>query len=155
MSEKEHDDFKGPQPKSAATTAAKPTGHVTKPVNIDSTQADVAHHDHAHDAAGHGTVQSYLIGFGLSVVLTAVPFAMVMMHMLPVASLIPVIIGIGVIQILVHLFFFLHMNTSSGQVWNNAAFIFTVIVVGILVAGSIWVMYHLNTNMMPGMAPVE
>ena len=155
MSEKEHDDFKSPQPKSAATTAAKPTGHVTKPVNVDSTQSDAAHHDHAHDDAGHGTVQSYLIGFVLSVVLTAIPFAMVMMHMLPVATLVPVIIGVGVIQILVHLYFFLHMNTSSGQIWNNAAFVFTLIIVGILIVGSIWVMYHLNSNMMPGMAPVE
>ena len=153
MSEKEHDDFKSPQPKSAATTAAKPTGHVTKPVNVDSTQSDAAHH--AHDGASHGTVQSYLIGFVLSVVLTAIPFAMVMMHMMPVATLVPVIIAVGVIQILVHLYFFLHMNTSSGQVWNNAAFVFTLIIVGILIVGSIWVMYHLNTNMMPGMAPVE
>jgi cytochrome o ubiquinol oxidase operon protein cyoD len=47
------------------------------------------------------------------------------------------------------------MNTSSSQGWNNAAFVFTVIIVGILIAGSIWVMYHLNTNMMPGMMPVE
>ena len=149
----EHDDFKNPQPESAATTAAKPTGHVTKPVNVDSTHSDAAHH--GHDEAGHGTVQSYLIGFVLSVVLTAIPFAMVMLHMMPVATLVPVIIGIGVVQILVHLYFFLHMNTSSGQVWNNAAFIFTLIIVGVLIVGSIWVMYHLNSNMMPGMAPVE
>ena len=80
---------------------------------------------------------------------------MVMMHALPVGSLIPVIIGVGIVQIVVHLVYFLHMNTSSSQGWNNAAFIFTVIIVGILVAGSIWVMYHLNANMMPGMAPVE
>ena len=142
----ENDDFKSPQPKSAATTAAKPTGHVAKPVDID------AHH--AHDDHGHGTVGSYLFGFVLSVVLTAIPFATVMMHMLPVATLVPVIIGIGVVQIVVHLIYFLHMNTSSGQLWNNAAFVFTLIIVGILVVGSIWVMYHLNSNMMPGMMPV-
>jgi len=148
MSGKEHDDFKHPQPKSAATTAAQPTGHVTKPV-------DVAAHDHAHDAAGHGTVGSYLFGFVVAVVLTAIPFGMVMMHAMPVATLLPTIIALGVVQIVVHLVYFLHMNTSSGQVWNNAAFVFAVIVVGILIAGSLWVMYHLNTNMMPGMMPVE
>ena len=153
MSEKEHDDFEHPQPKSAATTAAEPTGHVTRPVDIDATHAEAAHH--AHDAAGHGTVGSYLFGFAAAVVLTVIPFAMVMMHALPVASLIPVILGVGVVQIIVHLVYFLHMNTSSGQVWNNAAFVFTLIIVGILIVGSIWVMYHLNTNMMPGMAPVE
>jgi cytochrome o ubiquinol oxidase operon protein cyoD len=152
MSQKEHDDFKSPQPKSAATTAAKPTGHVAKPVDVDATHAEAAH---AHDAAGHGTVGSYLTGFVAAVVLTVIPFGLVMMHALPVASLIPVILGLAVVQVVVHLIYFLHMNTSSSQGWNNAAFIFTVIIVGILITGSIWVMYHLNTNMMPGMMPVE
>ncbi len=154
MSGKEHDDFKSPQPKSAATTAAKPTGHVTKPVDVDATQAEAAH-AHGHDGAGHGTVGSYLFGFAAAVVLTVIPFALVMTHALPIASLIPVILGLAVVQVVVHLVYFLHMNTSSSQGWNNAAFIFTVIIVGILIVGSIWVMYHLNTNMMPGMAPVE
>jgi cytochrome o ubiquinol oxidase operon protein cyoD len=127
----------------------------TKPVDTDLTHAEAAHHDAHHDTAGHGTVKSYTIGFILSVILTAIPFALTMMHMLPVGTLVPVIVAIGIVQILVHLFFFLHMNTSSSQMWNNAAFIFTVLIVGILVIGSLWVMYHLNTNMMPGMMPVE
>ncbi len=127
----------------------------TKPVDIDLTHAEAAHHDAHHDTAGHGTVKSYTIGFILSVILTAIPFALTMMHMLPVGTLVPVIVAIGVVQILVHLFFFLHMNTSSSQMWNNAAFVFTVLIVGILVIGSLWVMYHLNANMMPGMMPVE
>ncbi|HTN41147.1 MAG TPA: cytochrome o ubiquinol oxidase subunit IV [Asticcacaulis sp.] len=115
----------------------------------------MAHHDTHHDTAGHGTVKSYLIGFVLSVILTAIPFGLTMAHMLPASSLIPVVVAIGVVQILVHLYFFLHMNTSSSQMWNNAAFVFTVLIVGILIVGSLWVMYHLNTNMMPGMMPVE
>ena len=127
----------------------------TKPVDTDLTHAEAAHHDDHHDGAGHGTVKSYVIGFILSVVLTAIPFGLTMAHMLPVASLVPVIVAIGVVQILVHLYFFLHMNTSSSQVWNNAAFVFTLLIVGILVIGSLWVMYHLNANMMPGMMPVE
>ncbi|ESQ79479.1 cytochrome o ubiquinol oxidase subunit IV [Asticcacaulis benevestitus] len=127
----------------------------TKPVDIDQSHAEVAHNDAHHDTAGHGTVKSYLIGFILSVILTAIPFGLTMAHMLPASSLIPVVVAIGVVQILVHLYFFLHMNTSSSQMWNNAAFVFTVLIVGILIVGSLWVMYHLNTNMMPGMMPVE
>ncbi|CAL4869255.1 hypothetical protein MMA231_03546 (plasmid) [Asticcacaulis sp. MM231] len=127
----------------------------TKPVDIDQSHAEVAHNDAHHDTAGHGTVKSYLIGFILSVILTAIPFGLTMAHMLPASSLIPVVVAIGVVQIMVHLYFFLHMNTSSSQMWNNAAFVFTVLIVGILIVGSLWVMYHLNTNMMPGMMPVE
>jgi cytochrome o ubiquinol oxidase operon protein cyoD len=133
----------------------KPATPHTKPVDVDQSHAEVAHHDAHHDTAGHGTVKSYIIGFVLSVILTAIPFGLTMAHMLPAATLIPVVVAIGVVQILVHLYFFLHMNTSSSQMWNNAAFVFTVLIVGILIVGSLWVMYHLNTNMMPGMMPVE
>jgi cytochrome o ubiquinol oxidase operon protein cyoD len=104
--------------------------------------------------AGHVTVKSYLVGFILSVILTAVPFALVMGHAAPAAVLIPAILGVGVVQIGVHLKCFLHMDRSASQIWNNAAFVFAVIVIGILIAGSLWIMYHLNMNMMPGMMPV-
>ena len=133
------------KPKKARTPHAKP-------VDTDLTHAEAAAH---HDDAAHGTVKSYVIGFVLSVILTAIPFGLVMTHMLPVATLVPVIVAVGIVQILVHLYFFLHMNTSSSQMWNNAAFVFTVLIVGIVVIGSLWVMYHLNANMMPGMMPVE
>jgi len=109
--------------------------------------------DHNKNTSGHGTVGSYLFGFVASIVLTAIPFSLTMAHMLPAAQLVPVIIGSVLVQIVVHLAYFLHMNTSSSQTWNNAAFAFTLIIVGILIVGSLWVMYHLNTNMMPGMMP--
>jgi cytochrome o ubiquinol oxidase operon protein cyoD len=56
----------------------------------------------------------------------------------------------GVVQILVHMIYFLHMNTKSEGGWTMMAAIFTIIVIVIALAGSLWVMYHLNTNMMPG-----
>lgn len=140
-------------PNTAKPKAPK-TPHI-KPVDSDQSHTEVAHHDAHHDTAGHGTTKSYLIGFVLSVILTAIPFGLTMAHALPAHSLVPILVAVGVVQILVHLYFFLHMNTSSSQVWNNAAFVFTVIIVGILVIGSLWVMYHLNANMMPGMMPTD
>ena len=47
--------------------------------------------------------------------------------------------------------YFLHMNTKSEGGWNMLALIFTLVIVAIAIAGSLWVMYHLNTNMMPQM----
>lgn len=108
----------------------------------------------SHDGAGHGSVKSYLIGFVLSVILTAIPFALVMTKAASPDILIPAVMLIGAVQMLVHLVYFLHMNRSSSQLWNNSAFVFAVIIVGILVVGSLWIMYHLNMNMMPGMMPV-
>ena len=107
------------------------------------------------DGAGHGTVQSYLVGFGLSVFLTVIPFALVMSGMVPSATVVPICIGFAVTQIGVHLVYFLHMNTASSQAWNMAAFVFTIIILVILVVGSLWVMYHLDVNMMPGMMRTE
>ncbi len=118
-----------------------------------------AHADHGHGGDGHGadhgTLTSYLIGFGLSVVLTVVPFALIMTGALPAATAVPVCMAIGVVQIVVHLIYFLHLNSHSSRSWNMLAFIFTLIVVAIVVGGSLWIMYHLDTNMMPGMMPVE
>ena len=57
-------------------------------------------------------------------------------------------------QIVVHMICFLHMNTRSEGGWTVMALAFTVVVVVITLSGSIWVMYHLNTNMMPMQARI-
>lgn len=101
--------------------------------------------------APHGTAKIYITGYVLSLVLTAIPFTLVMTGTLPVVSLIPTIVVIGAIQIVVHLVAFLHLNRSSGQGWNLTAFSYTLIVLGVLVGASVWIMYHLNYNMMVGL----
>ncbi|GGE32013.1 cytochrome o ubiquinol oxidase subunit IV [Agaricicola taiwanensis] len=112
-------------------------------------------HDHGHDDHGdghaHGTFKSYMVGFVLSVILTAIPFWLVMEGVLADANATALtIMGFAVVQIVVHMVFFLHMTPKAEEGWNMMALIFTLIVVVIILAGSLWVMYHLNTNMMPG-----
>lgn len=103
------------------------------------------------DGHSHGTRRSYLIGFALSVVLTAIPFWLVMADVIADTTIATLtIMAFGVMQILVHMIYFLHMNTKSEGGWTMMAAIFTIIVIVIALSGSIWVMYHLNTNMMPG-----
>jgi cytochrome o ubiquinol oxidase subunit IV len=111
------------------------------------------HHDHAHhDAVPHGTLRGYLTGFVLSVILTAIPFWLVMTDALGSASLTAVaILGLAAIQIVVHMIYFLHMTTTSENGWTLMALIFTVVLVVITLSGSLWIMYHLNANMMPMM----
>jgi cytochrome o ubiquinol oxidase subunit IV len=112
--------------------------------------ADTHHaHSHGHDA-GHGSFKGYMTGFILSVILTAIPFWLVMAGALDSKLLTAVIVmGIGVVQIVVHMVYFLHMNPRSEGGWTMMALIFTLIIVGIALAGSLWVMHHLNQNMMP------
>jgi cytochrome o ubiquinol oxidase operon protein cyoD len=114
---------------------------------------------HAHDSdhghhiqADHGTVKSYATGFVLAVILTAIPFWLVMGKVFSNSSTTAlVVLGFAAVQIVVHMVYFLHMNTKSEGGWTVLALIFTTMLVVIMLSGSIWVMYHLNSNMMPGM----
>ncbi|MCM2441140.1 cytochrome o ubiquinol oxidase subunit IV [Agrobacterium vitis] len=109
-------------------------------------------HDHHHGGheASHGSMKTYMIGFILSVILTSIPFYLVMSGSLTNKALLAgIVMGLGAIQVVVHMIYFLHMNTKSEGGWNMMALIFTIIVVVIALSGSLWVMHHLNTNMMP------
>jgi cytochrome o ubiquinol oxidase subunit IV len=112
-----------------------------------------SHHEGAStDGHDHGSYKSYLTGFVLSVILTAIPFAIVMSGGFESRAVTAVVvIAFAIAQILVHMVYFLHMNSRSDEGWTMLSMIFTVIVVVIMLAGSLWVMYHLNSNMMPQM----
>ncbi len=107
-------------------------------------------HDQAGDHGGaHGSLRDYVIGFALSVVLTAVPFWLVMARPLADGATAAVILAFAAVQMVVHMIYFLHMNGKAEGGWSMTALIFTVIIVVIMLSGSLWVMYHLNHNMMP------
>lgn len=119
-----------------------------------------AHHDTHHDAehpgaehAGaelpHATLRDYAIGFALSVVLTAIPFWLVMTMPFSAGATAAIIMGFAAVQIVVHMIFFLHMTPKAEGGWSLTTLVFTVIVIVIMLAGSLWVMHNLNTNMMP------
>lgn len=115
--------------------------------------ADPALHSHG-DTHGHGTRAGYLTGFALSVVLTVIPFWLVMTHAIASLGAVALIIfALAAIQIVVHVRFFLHLDSKAEGGWTFMSFMFTVLIVGIMIGGSVWVMYHLNSNLMPTMAP--
>ena len=71
-----------------------------------------------------------------------------------VGGLLLVMGGFAVIQILVHMVYFLHMNGKIEGGWTLLATIFTVVFVAITIAGTLWVMFHMNANMMPEHPPM-
>ncbi len=110
------------------------------------------HHEEHHEDAPHASFSGYMIGFLASVILTAIPFWLVMGKVFDSPGTTAVIIlGFAVVQILVHMIYFLHMNFQSEGGWNMLALLFTAVLLFITLAGSLWVMYNMNVNMMPGM----
>lgn len=119
----------------------------------------MGHHDdhgHGHDAhaAGHGSMKDYVTGFVLAVILTAIPFYLVINKSIASPTTLGIVLlAFAAVQIVVHIVYFLHMNGKSEGGWNMLAMMFTVVLVVITLSGSLWVMYHLNHNMMPTMSP--
>ncbi|MHB9073773.1 MAG: cytochrome o ubiquinol oxidase subunit IV [Desulfobaccales bacterium] len=95
-----------------------------------------------------GSLKSYLTGFVLALILTAIPFALVMRGTLSSAAALAVIFSAGLVQILVHLHYFLHLDTTSAARWNVLAMLFTLLIMILFVGGTLWIMYTLNYRMM-------
>jgi cytochrome o ubiquinol oxidase operon protein cyoD len=100
---------------------------------------------------GQGDFPSYTVGLVLAIVLTLAAFGCVMLHLFSTEITITAIFIAAVLQLGVHLVFFLHLNSSSTPRWNRVVFAFAVIVVMILIGGSVWIMFAADHNMMPQM----
>ena len=108
------------------------------------------HDDHHHDAGPHSTFSGYMTGFVLSVILTAIPVWLVMAKVIADRNTAVLVLGgFAVIQILVHMVFFLHMNGKIEGGWTLLSTIFTVVIVAIASAATLWVKFHMNANRMP------
>lgn len=102
--------------------------------------------------AGKKALQSYSVGFVFSLLLTIAPYYIVTRHVFETRSLTLIVAFFAVIQLLVQVVYFLHLNKKSKPHWNMVVFFFTLLIVLFLVVGSLWIMYHLNVNM-TGMSP--
>jgi cytochrome o ubiquinol oxidase subunit IV len=94
-------------------------------------------------------VRNYLIGLGLAAGLTVASFWVASGTSLIYAPGVPMALAaLAVAQMGVHLSFFLHITTGPDNTNNALALAFGALIVGIVIAGSLWIMYHLNMNMM-------
>ncbi|WP_419952140.1 cytochrome o ubiquinol oxidase subunit IV [Methylobacterium sp.] len=120
----------------------------------DGSGPEEAHGGHGPRGA-HGSLKGYMTGFVLSAILTLIPFWLVMGDVLGDTFRTGIVVmAFAAVQIVVHMVYFLHMNTRSEGGWTFIALVFTLTLVVVTLVGSIWVMYHLDQNMMP-MSPHE
>jgi len=94
-------------------------------------------------------LRSYVGGFLLSLVLTALSFGVVMAGRLPPGLTLNLISLLAVAQLLVQLMFFLHLGIAPDRRHNTVIFILTALLITTVVTGSLWVMHNANVNMMP------
>lgn len=98
---------------------------------------------------------AYITGFILSIIITLTAYLLVMQHVtshhLEIAHkiLISIIVITALLQLLTQSVFFLHLGQEKKPHWNLMIFIFTVLIIIIIVGGSLWIMQHLNYNMNP------
>lgn len=85
----------------------------------------------------------------MSIILTVIPFWLVITrNFFPYTSVLIVILTCAILQIIVHLRYFLHIDFSIQQRWNLFSLIFSINIIAIFVIGSLWIMWNLNYNMM-------
>jgi cytochrome o ubiquinol oxidase operon protein cyoD len=101
------------------------------------------------ESLSHG-FRNYLIGLGLAAALTVASFWVASGTSLLYVPGVPMALAaLAIAQMGVHLVFFLHITTGPDNLNNALALALGVLIVGIVIAGSLWIMYHMNMNMMP------
>jgi cytochrome o ubiquinol oxidase subunit IV len=119
-------------------------------------QERVPHHPDTapgeEDLKGHEAsenVGTYLIGLGLATLLTLVSFFISRTTLVWEPSIPVALVVLAIAQMGVHLVFFLHITTGPDNVNNVLALAFGVLIVFLVIVGSLWIMAHMNHNMMP------
>ena len=121
---------------------------MSEEVNLPHHHAEVAPGDEEEVRVGPRLL-SYAVGLGLAILLTATSFFVAGTNLVWEPSIPVALIVLAIAQMGVHLVFFLHITTGPDNTNNVLALAFGVLVVFLIGAGSIWIMDHLNQNMMP------
>jgi len=100
----------------------------------------------------HGWIVSFrplFIGVTLALVLTFAAYRIVTRVHLPKTIMTEIILGIAFLQAVFQMIFFLQVGLESKPRWNTITSLYTILVILIIVIGSIWIMQHLNYDLMP------
>lgn len=105
--------------------------------------------DRAANTEAEVTLSSYVIGLILSVILAVATYVIALESRLDEGTMISFLMGLGIIQALVQLHFFLHLGKGASARWNVVVFFFMIVVIAIIIGGTLWIMFNLNERVMP------
>lgn len=97
----------------------------------------------------HGGFGGYVVGYIAAMLITIAAFVIAPSTNMAPFSIEAALAVLAIAQMLVHLIFFLHINTAPAQKTNVIAFAATMLIIAIVIIGSMWIMAHLNHNMVP------
>jgi len=92
--------------------------------------------------------EPYIKGFVFALVLTVIPFGLVLAGLLPRFTTLVVIAILALVQVVVHLRYFLHIDLKSTPRDNLLALAFAAVLICIMIGGTLWIMLDLNARMM-------
>ncbi len=119
--------------------------HAGEPAYDDTAPGD----EHLEGAEASESLTGYLIGLGLATLLTIVSFFIARTTLVWTPSIPVALVVLAIAQMGVHLVFFIHITTGPDNANNVMALAFGVLIVLLLLAGSLWIIGHMNHNMMP------
>ena len=125
----------------SANAEAAPDDHL----GVDTAPGD----EHAPDSGSSGGLLGYVIGLALAIGLTGASFWAAQTHLIYGPAIPIALITLAVAQMGIHLVFFLLLTTAPDNTNNVLALAFGVLIVCLVVFGSLWIMAHLNHNMLP------
>lgn len=94
------------------------------------------------------TFGSCVSGLALSLLFTIIAFAIVSGHTLSKTSIFASLAVLAIFQLIAQVVFFLRINGSKDGRWNLLPFIFTILIISVVMGGSLWIMANLNYFMM-------
>jgi cytochrome o ubiquinol oxidase operon protein cyoD len=103
----------------------------------------------------HSVAQAYIVGFVLSLLLTIAAYVFVVQNILPYPILIATVIAAALLQFFVQVYCFLHIGGDASSRERLFALAFASLLICILVIGSLWIMFSLQSRMMPDTAQME
>jgi len=108
-----------------------------------------AHHVEPDYGTGKKSLGVYTLGIFLCVVLTLIPFSVIMYDMFSRAANFAIIYTAAILQLIVQVVCFLRLNFETEQSKVNLlSFIFTIVILFVIVGGSLWIMWNLDYRMM-------
>ena len=105
--------------------------------------------------SSHKIARAYVIGFVCSLAVTLLAYSLAAQAALPAQEIAIVVALLALVQFAVQVYCFLHLGKESGSRERLAVLGCAILIIGILVSGSLWIMFSLNGRMMPDPAQME